>query len=82
MTRTIYAGYWHIPLPASTNGGQHVGSPRGVLVYDEDLQMGILSFSERSQVKNVAEAQALLDLAAETKPGFTPPPQPARSEGE
>ena len=68
MTRQIRTGYWYVPEPASTRGGQHVGSPRGVLVYDEDLQLGILSFSERSQFKNIAEANALLDLVAETKP--------------
>jgi hypothetical protein len=67
--RTVHTGYWYVPLPESTRGGQHVGTARGVLVYDEDLQMGILSFSERSQIKSVADANALLDLAIEVKPG-------------
>lgn len=67
--RVIHQGYWHVPQPETTRGGQHVGTPRGVLVYDEDLQLGVFSFSERSQIKNVAEANALLDLAVDAQPG-------------
>lgn len=76
MTRTIRTGYWDIPGPETTRGGQHVGTARGVLVYDEDLQLGVLSFSERSQHKSLAEANALLDLAAEVKPGALPKGHP------
>lgn len=62
--RQVVVGYWHVPKPESTRGGQHVGTARGVLVYDEDLQIGILSFSERSQFKNVALAEAILNEIA------------------
>lgn len=77
MTRTIRAGYWYVPEPESTRGGQHVGSPRGVLVFDEELQIGVISFSERSQFKAIREMNALLDLAAELQPR----PVPRRGEG-
>ena len=39
------------------------------LVWDEAQQLGVFTFSERSQFKAVGEANALLDLAAEATPG-------------
>jgi hypothetical protein len=61
-------GFWRVPEPADVRGGQHVGTPCGVLVFDDELQLGVFTFSERSQFKAVGEANALLDLAAETTP--------------